>query len=147
MSQIRGAVQTIVASALKSASGNTGTLNLGSTLGGDPDAALFLLNVSASNTPTTLDVYLQTSPDSGATWYDFGHFTQVGAVSTSIQALQWSRKVGEGTESTSVIVTGDAALAATKTICGPIVGAQFRAKWVIVGTSYTFALLAILDRD
>jgi predicted solute-binding protein len=145
MALVRGAVQTLSGSSVKSASGSV-AFNLGSTVGG-AEAAIFLLNVSASNTPTTLDVYLQTSPDGGTTWYDFAHFTQVGAVSTSIQSMSWTRRAGEGTESTSVIVTGDAALAAAKVINGPIVDAQCRAKWVIVGTSYTFALLAILDRD
>jgi hypothetical protein len=85
---------------------------------GSPDAANFILNVSASSSPTTLDVYLQTSTDSGTTWYDFGHFTQVGAVSTSIQALQWSRRANDATNATAVIVTGDAALAARRSLTG-----------------------------
>ena len=146
MATVRGAVQTITASSAKTTS-STAAVNLGLNIGGDPDAATFILNVTASSSPTTLDVYLQTSPDAGVTWYDFGRFTQVGAVSTSIQALQWSRKTMDATQGTSIIVTGDAALAQTKVICGPIVGSYFRAKWVISGTSYTFSLIAILDRD
>lgn len=144
MSVYRGAVQTLVASAAKTTSSNSGVINL---TGGGADAGTFILNVSASSSPTTLDVYLQTSPDSGTTWYDFGHFTQVGAVSTSIQALQWSRRANDATNATAVIVTGDAALAAAKVINGPIVDNYFRVKWVIAGTSYTFAVLALLDRD
>jgi hypothetical protein len=139
-------VSVLVASATKSASGNSGILNLGLGMG-SPDAANFILNVSASSSPTTLDVYLQTSTDSGTTWYDFGHFTQVGAVSTSIQALQWSRRANDATNATAVIVTRDAALAAAKVINGPIVDSAFRVKWVIAGTSYTFSLLAILDKS
>jgi hypothetical protein len=46
-----------------------------------------------------------------------------------------------------VIVTGDAALAAAKVLNGPIATSSFRAKWVIAGTSYTFSLIACLDRD
>jgi hypothetical protein len=145
MALVRGAVQTIVASGLKSASG-TAAFNLGSTSGG-AESATFLLNVSASAGPTTLDIYLQTSPDGGTTWYDFAHFTQVGAVATAIQALQWTRRSMDATNATAVIVTGDAALAAAKVVNGPIVDANCRAKWVIAGTSYTFALLAIIDRD
>ena len=41
-------VQTLVASAVKSASGNSGILNLGLGMGA-PDAANFILNVSASS--------------------------------------------------------------------------------------------------
>jgi hypothetical protein len=63
-------VSVLVASATKSASGNSGILNLGLGMG-SPDAANFILNVSASSSPTTLDVYLQTSTDGGTTWYDF----------------------------------------------------------------------------
>ena len=143
----RGAVQILVAAALKSASGDSGTINLGKLLGGAADAATFILNVTASNTPTTLDVYLQTSPDAGTTWYDFAHFTQVGAVATSIQAAQWCRFASAGNNDTSVIVTGDAALAAAKVLNTPIVDTVCRVKWVIAGTSYTFSVVAILDRN
>jgi hypothetical protein len=139
-----GSVQVISASSAKTTSGNSGTLSLGK---GSSDAAIFFLNVTASSAPTTLDVYLQTSPDAGTIWFDFARFAQVGAVSTSIQALQWSRRNSDGTQGTQVIVTGDAALAASKVINGPIVDSFFRAKWVIAGTSYTFSLTAILDLD
>lgn len=147
MPSIRGNIVTISASSVKSSSSTSGTLNLGSLCGGGVDAAQFILNVTASSSPTTLDVYLQHSPDAGTTWYDFGHFTQVGAVSTSIQALLWTRRDNDGTGGTGVIVTGDAALAAAKVLNGPIADNYFRAKWVVAGTSYTFSLIAILDRD
>lgn len=147
MPSYRGAAQTLVASATKSASGNSGLINLGALGGGGVDGAQFLLNVTASSSPTTLDVYLQHSPDSGTTFYDFGHFTQVGAVATSIQSLLWTRRDNDGTGGTGVIVTGDAALAAAKVLAGPICDAFFRVKWVLAGTSYTFSLIAILDKD
>jgi hypothetical protein len=139
-------VSVLAASAVRSASsGTSGILNLGLGMGA-PDAATFFLKVTASSSPTTLDVYLQTSTDAGTTWYDFGHFTQVGAVSTSIQALQWSRRANSATNATAVIVTGDAALAAATVINGPIVDSAFRVKWAISGTSYTFSVVAILDK-
>jgi hypothetical protein len=139
----RGAVFTISAASAKTTSGNSGVLNLP-----DPDAAMFILNVTASSSPTTLDVYLQHSPDSGTTWYDFAHFTQVGAVATSIQAMNWDRKSdATNAASTAVTVTGDAAIAASVVISAPIVASQFRAKWVIAGTSYTFSLIMVYDRD
>ena len=141
MAQVRGQVVTISASSAKTTSGNSGVVQLPF-----PDQATFILNVTASSSPTTLDVYLQTSPDAGTTWYDFAHYTQVGAVSTSIQAVQWCRFASAATNDTQVIATGDAALAAAKVVQGPIVDAYFRAKWVIAGTSYTFSMLAICDR-
>lgn len=142
MAILRGVSQLLVASAVKSASGNSGTL----VFEGSPDSAIFILNVTASSSPTTLDVYLQTSPNAGTTWYDFVHYTQVGAVSTSIQAAQWSRKVTEATEATGVIVSGDAALAAAKVVNGPIADNFVRVKWVLAGTSYTFSVTAIWDQ-
>jgi hypothetical protein len=147
MPSVRGNVQTLAAAAARTTSGNTGALNLSTLCGGEPDACQFILNVTASSAPTTLDVYLQWSPDAGTTFYDFGHFTQVGAVSTSIQSLLWTRRDNDGTGGTGVIVTGDAALAAAKVLNGPIATSSFRAKWVIAGTSYTFSLIACLDRD
>ena len=89
----------------------------------------------------------QNSVDGRTTWYDFAHFTQVGAVATSIQAAQWSRLVTDAPNATGVLVTGDAALAAAKVVNVPIVDSQVKVKWEIAGNSYTFALLAILDRN
>lgn len=141
MAQTRGEVITISASSAKTTS-STAAFQLF-----DPDSAVFYLVVTASSSPTTLDMYLQHSLDAGSTWTDFAHFTQVGAVSTSYQALQWTRKQTDGTGGTNVIVTGDAALAATKVINGPIASNYLRAKWVIAGTSYTFSLKVVMDRD
>ena len=148
MPSLRGVVTTLVASAVQSASGNSGILNLPTLMGGEPDGVQFILNVSASSTPTTLDVYLQWSPNTGTTWYDFGHFAQVGAVSTSIQSLNYARRSQALiTASTAVIVTGDAVLAASTVINAPIASNYFRVKWVLAGTSYTFQVFACLDRD
>lgn len=139
----RGKVTTITASSAKAASGNAPV-----TFGRSADSAQFILNVTASSAPTTLDVYLQHSPDGGTTWYDFAHFAQVGAVATNIQALTWQRRSSVNITATqAVVVTGDAALAAGVVIDAPIVDSQFRAKWVLVGTSYTFSLIAVTDSD
>jgi hypothetical protein len=62
-------------------------------------------------------------------------------------SVLWTRRDNDGTAGTGVIVTGDAALAAAKVLNGPIATSLFRAKWVIAGTSYTFSLIACLDRD
>ena len=143
-SVFRGQVITFSASSAKAASGNSGNIVLTRSM----DSAQFILNVTASSSPTTLDVYLQHSPNAGTTWYDFGHFTQVGAVSTSIQSLTWARRSAVNiTAKQAVVVTGDAALGAAIVIDGPIVDNYVRAKWVISGTSYTFSLIAIVDSD
>ena len=141
----RGALLTISASSAKTTSGNSGVIQFPE---GAPDSCQFILNLTASSSPTTLDIYLQHSPNTGTTWYDFAHFAQVGAVSTNIQALTWSRRTGPTISATqAVVVTGDAALAAGVVINGPIVDNYFRAKWVIVGTSYTFSLIGVYDKD
>lgn len=143
MAKERGAVVVISASSAKTTSGNSGVITVPSM-----DAAQFILNVTASSSPTTLDVYLQHSPNGGSTYYDFGHFTQVGAVSTNIQSLVWRRRPSNvNTASQAVTVTGDAALAAGVVLNGPIADNYFRAKWVIAGTSYTFSLTAVYDSD
>lgn len=142
---VGGHVVTFVASTVFTTGTTATALQRWDALG-TADAAQFILTVTASNTPTTCDVYLQHSPDEGTTWYDFAHFTQVGAVSTSTQSASWSRRNYDGTQGTAVIATGDAALAAAKVIAGPIAGA-LRAKVVVVGTSYTLAITAITDKD
>lgn len=142
MAAVRGQVVPITASSVKSASGNSGVVRIP-----NPDSAVFYLIVTASSAPTSLDVYLQHSLDAGATWIDFAHFTQVGVATTAFQALQWTRKQTDGTAGTDVIGAGDGVLAAAKVINGPIIANYFRAKWVITGTSYTFSMSAVIDRD
>jgi hypothetical protein len=112
-------------------------------------SAIIALNVSAITTGTTLDVYIQEElPVSGATdkrgdvptgtsvWNDFLHFTQV-TTSTGT----WVASVVGGSNVASALK--DAALAAGTVISGPI-GTNWRVKYVAVGTSYTFAVTAIL---
>ncbi|HWY69563.1 MAG TPA: hypothetical protein VNX88_12915 [Terriglobales bacterium] len=148
MANIRGNVQTLLASAARTTSGTSAVLNLPNLMGGGVDGAQFLLNVSAISAGTTLDVFLQHSPDAGTTFYDFGHFAQVTSTTASgVQAMLWTRRDNDGTGGTAVIATGDAALAASKVLNGPIADNYFRVKWTLAGTSYTFALTGVLDRD
>jgi hypothetical protein len=112
-------------------------------------AAIITLNVSAITTGTTLDVYIQQElPIAGASdkrgdvptgtsvWDDFLHFTQV-TTSTGT----WVASIVGGSNVAAAIK--DAALAAGTVINGPI-GSNWRVKYVAVGTSYTFAVTAIL---
>lgn len=144
MSVIRGGLITISASSPKVTPGNTASVQFP----GSPESVQFILNVTAASSPTTLDVYLQHSLDAGTTWYDFGHFAQVGAVSTSTQSLSWTRRSAAlNVANTAVTATGNAALAAGTVINGPVCDQYVRARWVIAGISYTFSLVAIYDRD
>lgn len=140
---LRGVKQVLVASGLRSASGDSGRLSF---TYGSPGSATFSLVVTASSSPTTLDLYLQTSLD-GSTWIDFGHFSQIGAVATAASSLQWARSQKDATQATQSLATGDGVLAAGKAVNGPIIDNWIRVKWVIVGTSYTFAVSVIWDQD
>ncbi len=68
------------------------------------------LQVTASDTPTTLNVYIEHSSDGGTTWLRIGSFATVGAVATATESIAIPR---------------------------PNAG-LLRADWDVVGTSYTF---------
>ncbi len=120
------------ASGLEVASGQT----LGRTGISQWTTATLLLDVTASDTPTTLDVFLQRLLPDGATWDDIAHFTQVGAVAT----VQNVADLFAGASGGGVRLPDDVNMAE---------GARdlpwaetVRIKWVIVGTSYTFEVTA-----
>jgi hypothetical protein len=75
-------------------------------------------------------------PTGTSVWDDFLHFTQV-TTSTGT----WVASIVGGSNVAAAIK--DAALAAGTVINGPI-GSNWRVKYVAVGTSYTFAVTAIL---
>ncbi len=136
---------TLVSSAVRTSSGNSGTLTPFGAKVGKLKAAIYQLAVSAAATDAsdTLDVYVQHSPDDGTTWDDFIHFTQVlGNGGTKKFIATWARDV---TPEGEIKVPADAALAAG-VLQGPITP-LVRVKWVIVdaGTanaSFTFSLVA-----
>ncbi len=112
-------------------------------------SAIITLNVSAISTGTTLDVYIQQElpiagasdkwgqvPTGASVWNDFLHFTQVTTSTGS-----WVVSVVGG--SNTIGALKDAALSAGTVINGSI-GSNWRVKYVAVGTSYTFAVTAIL---
>lgn len=111
--------------------------------------AIFILNVSAINTGTTLDVYIQQElpiagasditgavPTGSSVWDDVAHFTQVTTVTGVFTAFAWpTSNVAQAQK--------DAALGAATVRNGPV-GTNLRVKYVAVGTSYTFSVTAIL---
>lgn len=127
--------ETLLASAARTASGDSGILNVGAD---QYVGAVILLDVTAqSGTSPTLNVYIQQElPD--ATFDDLGAFTQTGAA-TGKKVI---RVVGGSNEHHAA---ADATLAAGTVRNGPI-GGKWRVKWVIAGAtpSYTFSVKADL---
>jgi len=136
---------TLVASAARVASGNSGALapiNKFERV----KAFVFLLIVSAAATDAgdLLDVYVQHSPDEGTTWDDFVHFTQVlGNGGAKKFIATWVRDIAP---TSALKPPADASLAAGVQQ-GPV-APTWRVKWVIVdaGTvnvSFTFSVVAV----
>ena len=138
---------TLLASAARTASGNSGALP--TTLVDNPElirSARFLLKVTAAATEAgdTLDVYVQSSYDE-TNYDDVVHFTQVlgnGGAKTFI--AEWQRDVSPESE---LHAPQDAAIAAG-VIQGGKLAAPLRIKWVIVDVatfgnqSFTFSVQA-----
>jgi hypothetical protein len=135
---------TLVASAARTESGNSGALTPFRAILG-LKALIFQLTVSTAATESgdLLDVYIQHSPDDGTTWDDFVHFTQVlGNGGAKKFIATWMRDV---TPETEMKAPADATLAAG-VLQGPI-SPTLRVKWVVVdaGTdnaSFTFSVIA-----
>lgn len=137
---------TLVASAARIASGNSGVLALANFA--LVKAALFILDVTVAATAAgdTLDVYIQHTVD-GTNWDDFVHFTQVlGNGGAKRFQAQWLRDLAPTSAQRALV---DAALAAG-VAHGPV-GDQWRVKWVVAtasAPSFTFSVGArlLLDR-
>lgn len=83
----------------------------------------------------TLDIYLQTSPDAGATWVDYAHFPQLAG---GAAAIKYEFVVSQGIQTAAPIVVGintTPALAAN-TVVGGAWGDRIRLLMVAgAGTS------------
>ena len=122
----------LVASAAKTASGNSGTLARDY---GNARAATFYLSITAdeSTAADTLNVYIQSSFDSGTTWQDFVSFTQaVGDTGNAgfVEQMSWVRETNDNEQQT----VKDGALTHGNVENGPC-GSLWRVKWVIVDDS------------
>jgi len=141
--RIRGHKQTLVASAARNASGDSGSLVLDLV----PAAIKYFINVTAaSGTNPTLDMYIQTSFDGGSTWHDMVHASQF--TGTSQLAYDWAN-LSAIPQDIGGNFGGDAALSANQSNGGPLVPGAMRVKWVIAGTtpSFTFTVTAVMDTD
>jgi hypothetical protein len=98
-------------------------------------AVLNLTAVPAGGAPT-LDVYLQSSPDSGTTWRDIAH-TQF----TTAAVARFVSISGDAAGSTSIVAASDGQLAGETVVQGPW-GDRLRIKYVFAagGSSGSYQL-------
>ena len=87
-----------------------------------------------------LDVYLQTSADSGATWRDLAH-TQF----TNVPLHRYWQVSGDAPGSTSTLAASDGQLAGESVVQGPF-GDMLRLKWAFTpgGSAGSYTLAANL---
>jgi hypothetical protein len=96
---------------------------------------LFVEAVLQGATGGTLDVYIQNSPDEGATWYDYAHFAQVAAAASSSSSVF---SVSSGAQNLTLVTVGknlSPALPAGTVVGGPW-GDRFRLV-MVAGTGTT----------
>lgn len=93
---------------------------------------------NVSGTSPALDVYLQTSPDGGATWYDSVHFAQVTAALAAGSELWATVASAEPTKYHGAAATKSIAASAVGI---PLLDRQVRLAWTIAGTSPTFDII------
>lgn len=128
---------TLLASALRTASGTGATV-----ISGDLSRAqtiAFECSVSAITAGTSLDVEIQASLDGGSTWFELAQLSQY-ATTAGVKIVKVRSPEAFATEVAPVAdpaVAGTAAVANNFAWCS-----HFRAKWTLVGTNYTFAVVA-----
>lgn len=135
--------QVLVASAAKTASGNSGVqpFNL-------RDIEVVIVEVSAitpvTGTTPTLNLYVQQSLDGGATFVDIAALAQATTAVTTATRLRLSAKLMTRADDAIVTGVGDATTTAGQLSGIPLVANGLRIKWVIGGTnpSFTFAVNA-----
>ena len=121
-----------------------------------PIYALFELDVTLADTDVgdTLDVYVQHSPDSGTTWYDFVHFPQfTGTDGAGKRHIVWSGTLIPVvvTEPNPSLTPGAETLVANTVLHG-VKFSTWRGRAVIVdagaaNASFSFKLSARIVQD
>lgn len=130
----------LVASAARTATGNSGAIDFPDDL----DGAVFVGDcTAASGTSPTLDLSIEVTPDRGTTWFEVYRFIQYTAAAKN-QLIVSFRRVAEAGASRAVVQGGTGALTANCPISKSI-----RVKWTIGGTnpSFTFAVYCIGARS
>ena len=124
--------KTLLASATQSASAVSSTFNLA------VDAALSMfLDVTASSSPTTLDVGVQFQAPNGS-WLSLNPFRAVSEAGVEFQEPITARATSNPT---IAVVTTTAVVNNIVLPIGP--NTLFRLVWAVAGTSYTFSVTLI----
>lgn len=84
MAITKSRVYTALASAARTASGNSGAIGVVENF----DELLVVLSVTAASPSDTLDVAYQVSPDGGTTWVTHTAFSQVATTGESLLKLE-----------------------------------------------------------
>ena len=124
----------LVESAARSSSGDSGPM------GGYANISDVALQLDVTAGSGTLDVYLQTSFDDGATWQDVGHFPQMTAAGRRVLSTHEPAATA-GDVSSATFAGSDKSLAAD-TVSPIRLGDLIRVAWVIAG-SFTFSVDAV----
>lgn len=129
----------LVASAARTASGNSGAIVLQDT--NFSNVGIKLTCTPVTGTTPTLDLYIQESIDGGTNFIDMAHFAQVTAALTNPTWVS----LAVGGSDRYVGAVGDAVISASG-VGAPLVSNVWRVKWVIGGTnpSFTFQVDAFL---
>lgn len=132
--------KTLVASGLVSATGNSAAITLPLA-----ESYMFILDCTAINTGTTMDVALQTSLDGGTSYYGVAKFAQITTVAIATRlAMQPVLARGEAASSGNVGNSITEMTAGAAIIGNLPLTQDIRFRWIIVGTSYTFSIKAII---
>jgi hypothetical protein len=107
---------------------------------GKYDAIQIVANLVGA-TGGTLDVYMQTSPDGGTTWYDYVHFPQLGAGAAAIRYMV--NIPSAGATGITVIGTGSSPALAANTVVGGSWGDRLRALYVAGASTSAGAAITI----
>ena len=126
---------TLLASALRTA----GTVDGATVMSGElahATAIVFELNISAQ-TGTTIDVAVEASLD-GTNWFIIAKFSQTGAAT----GIKYAKAYHNTTFATEVAPVAAPAVSGAFTVNNFAWDKYWRASYVLVGTNYTFSVLA-----
>lgn len=133
-------VATPVASAARTATGNSGVIDFPDDLEG---ALIIADSAAGTGTTPTMDLSIEITTDDGTTWYEVYRFAQVTTAVLRQQLIVNFRKFAEAGAIRTVVQAGTGALSANCPISKKI-----RFKWTIGGTnpSFTFSVAVVGGR-
>lgn len=130
----------ILASAVQSSSG-TGSAVINHNFA-RATVLICVCDLTASSTPTTLDVAVEASLDGGTLWFTLAKFSQFGAVASGRKMLKVSAAASQAF-STEVVPVTSPTVSGAAAVNNFAWDTYLRAHWAIAGTSYTFSVSVI----